>query len=921
MMRTKHKMDDTHVQGRLKKQKPGIDEAPLPNHITIKNNTLLYHFNETAHATKFLNIIQNNLSAELSNELPTSVYTRCDHGKNQKHCRTVSIKPDQFNYLFAEKKAYQEMCDIHAALTAYNMHITRVHLVGMNAKLANQVALLMDEEDGCHFYEWIFGKDKENERCSDLASFLIPLLDSEIINRIALENDEWIFLLPNDIKSFIYANLTAETCNNIGANIERMYILITEINDEIILEFFKKLNRNICDKLALTPTKSGECILDLIADYCNNIEILHCFISQLTPATCNQLQYQSLITFRRYADAKTYKLFMGKSKPELQIDQTFHRDITNPAASTRKLLQSLAILAKHPRELESISNQDSHLMRLNLWDGGRSKDSWSKITRKIVIAIPAPSEKKKDHSLSFELDKVKDTVKFRPISMNTIEKDEWNYLRTQGRTVLLTNARGEILAIKIQKKMEEKEDLIKEFSTTLYLKNNANKFDLKSRLPTPIDLVSIYGFSLWMIAKMGDTDEAVNLRKMIGTLDVYNAYIYIINPKQCNYFTYLHDPILSDNNFNKANRDAVHDLFVLLQHGVVFSQLADIFHNSERTKVRADKGRYIVLVNLLNNWDLGSGRITDWQESVRYPNVRASGIADLGDRISIEELYKQSKFVQEFYQTTRDDYGDKTGNLLVANVMAEYQYILFLIAGRRAYALTQKANNEHRSSGYIKKIWAKVATQIVDNCAQAISILTKVPEKQVKVSLLSIVDVKRLAIQMQYWMTDEYIQDVANDNVRDGVYGSSTTVSVNKNKFRKNTFNLKQGFSIDGIHSDLGPVNGQEPIKEANKLFYWMVTQIFSEYEKFRHTLKELHEIKSEKNFKKSEKLRHQSFFYLPEKNYHALQYALCHERLKQTLSDDKRVALLKEAKQHKEDHAAAVIQNAWRNRTPSLKK
>jgi hypothetical protein len=78
------------------------------------------------------------------------------------------------------------------------------------------------------------------------------------------------------------------------------------------------------------------------------------------------------------------------------------------------------------------------------------------------------------------------------------------------------------------------------------------------------------------------------------------VYIYNVEEKNKHYFTYLHDPQLSETEFKQANRKIIHDLFLLLQkRGMVFDELADIFHNRSNHHHRIDQGRYLVLISLL----------------------------------------------------------------------------------------------------------------------------------------------------------------------------------------------------------------------------------------------------------------------------------------------------------------------------------
>ena len=166
-------------------------------------------------------------------------------------------------------------------------------------------------------------------------------------------------------------------------------------------------------------------------------------------------------------------------------------------------------------------------------------------------------------------------------------------------------------------------------------------------------------------------------------------------------------------------------------------------------------------------------------------------------------------------------------------------------------------------------------------------------------------------------MTDEYIKDLMQDKIPVDIYGEGTEVKVNIDRFRINTFNRRIGCSIDGINQDLGAVNGQEPIKEANKLFYWMITTIFHSYHQMRLTLVDLKKVLRPltDGIDDEEQVRKKAFMHLLEKQYHKIQQTLCEERLKQRkpLPPELRMQLQKEALDHKQKHAALVIFGFWK--------
>lgn len=484
-------------------------------------------------------------------------------------------------------------------------------------------------------------------------------------------------------------------------------------------------------------------------------------------------------------------------------------------------------------------------------------------------------------------------------------------------TIILNNAHGNLLAVKVQKAHENYYELCKEYGAAKFLNMHAAEWKIQSALPKPSLIATANHIDAWL-KPLVEEDVFNQFMTMIGDRDLRDVYVYEIDHAHRHYFTYLHDVTLSDEEFRLANRRCVHDLFTLLTHGIAFPQLADLFHNLEHTADRVDGGRFQVLANLLHGWK-GSGRLTGWKVAVEYPNVRGSGLADLGDYVSINDFIGYTETIRKYYSDVWDKHHDTTANYVLANLMGEYQYVLFLIAGRRGSELAEQANNQQLSADAIKQIWQTLASQIFDNCVYAVSLVTKQSEADIRRALLVFVDLDRMARQMQFWMTHEYVPYIKKNKMPTEIYGEDVNITIDINLFRKGTFHPKLGCAIDGVHQDLGAVNGQEPLKETNKLLYWMVNLIFIHYHNIRLSLQDIKKITSADTIIAAETLRKNSFFHLPEKSYHAIQAELCEERLKQPsgLSRHKMAAISKEAKTHKEKWAAATIFEFWRKNRP----
>lgn len=927
-----------------KRLKPLTLDLPVPHHIELTDDKqVVYHFPNEEQANSFLQKLQNQ--SALQEEGIQSVKVNagdCQHNPQHIHCARVSLIPDQFN-AWLGRESFYKLSILNHYFQHNEFRRLAIELTDIDPILANQAALLVDQG-------WNFLISISNDEDFPFWKFMpfLQVLGTKTIQQAAQhmnrdKNNGFRILMENlnpESALFILNHLSIEDCNRLvlqqdnDGNTALMYTAVHQ-PPEVFTVLLSKLSADTLNTAALQQSNAHENFLSLAARH-QPPKVLAGLINSLSVDTCNKISswkdddnFSVLQYIAAWQPVEVYKLFEEKLTFESRMQNVFPSYINQPndegefprfgfasCGADKPAVKLVSSALQHPQELKKYAAKNSQLHMIEFFDSGSSHDVWSDFADSMVWRAPAVKKRSAELDLSSKL--LRTTVKreIREIDyLSETTKQGWKFLRTQGRTVLLEDKKGNLRAVKIQKKQESEDALLKEYDTTNYLNRNAQKLGLKSQFPKPVLISKTPGVFKWLKKQLPAQEYALFIKRMSSERKK-TVYIYDVDPKKCDYFTYLHDAKLSDQTFNKANRDAVHDLFTLLKQGVVFPQLGDIFHNLEQVDEREDRGRYMVLVNILRDFDFrGSGRLTGWKEAVSYPNVRASGIADLGDRVSINDYIGDGDKVEKFYKETKELYGEKAGNYLLANVMAEYQYILFLIAGRRGGELTDAAKKANKSPEEINLIWLNLAKQIMDNCIQATALLTNKKESEIAKILNAVVDVNRLGRQMQYWMTTDYIEDLMNNRIKEGIYEPGTQITVDMSRFRENTFNPRLGCSIDGVHQDLGPVNGQEPIKEANKLFYWMVTKVFETFNLLHMTVKDLKKITDEKDITKSENLRAQLFTHLPNKQYHKLQQALCEERLKQKKLPKKLKEKLKtESHEHKTEYAALTIQNFWRN-------
>lgn len=172
-------------------------------------------------------------------------------------------------------------------------------------------------------------------------------------------------------------------------------------------------------------------------------------------------------------------------------------------------------------------------------------------------------------------------------------------LKRMGRTLVAPMAKG-YLAIKLCVKEGDEARLLYEARMQRHLQG----FGLSSCIPQPQGgLFRIEGLPSWIEAELG----LVHAR----------GICYIANS---DYFRYLSDPLLFEDEMRCGLMSCSEDLGRLTRAGLIHNSLIPLFHNQER----APGG------NCGYRWNRKlAGRLDNWMESCRFPNLRLSGIADL----------------------------------------------------------------------------------------------------------------------------------------------------------------------------------------------------------------------------------------------------------------------------------------------------
>lgn len=463
------------------------------------------------------------------------------------------------------------------------------------------------------------------------------------------------------------------------------------------------------------------------------------------------------------------------------------------------------------------------LLNMDIFDRGRSQDQWFPVLEKTIESSSSSFVNRYQRNL---FQSIPDR-KFLPMDLSAyVRAHHLVCLGRKGRTLMFSKPGSTLItAVKIAKVSEPVEDLAREKDAQNQYERLSKELSLQSQFPVGRACKTIENLDEFLNRVLGDEDKTKLCESLIGSELQNKACLIYEAPK--GYFTYLYEVKDSDD-FREACLAGISDLCSLLdKKGIFFNSLADIFHNNSAEKPRADGGRYRILADNLYDWNnnrnYGTGRLTSWLRAIEFLNLRKTGIADLGDQVQLAEdvFNPESEFVKKYFSDVYENFPGTAEHRIFVNIVAEYLYVFLLSIGRRARELSECGEKPFD--------WCGEADFFVQLCARALSTMTRLSDEQAYEFLSKTIDIDRLACQMEFWMTPKHIPYMKNNTLPDSIYGPEVAVTIDFERIRINTFNDKFGFCINPEEGpDLGTVNGQEPIKEANKLLYLTATALLS---------------------------------------------------------------------------------------------
>lgn len=215
--------------------------------------------------------------------------------------------------------------------------------------------------------------------------------------------------------------------------------------------------------------------------------------------------------------------------------------------------------------------------------------------------------------------------------------------RVLGRTLLLKSPDGYLIAVKFQKVDELAEILAKQHLTDQFLRARSTELGLLGEIPIAGEIIFVISITQILDQFQVPEGERLVILDNIGThKDNFKAYVYQATP---DYFEYLSSSKLNTAEFTKSALNSIADLLTLLERrGMIFHQLADLYHNKSENRA------YLTQIPM-------AGKLADWQGAVKYPNLRKStGMADSGDWCVLQDFEITEPHQEMYYINLLQEY-------------------------------------------------------------------------------------------------------------------------------------------------------------------------------------------------------------------------------------------------------------------------
>ncbi|MEC7838782.1 MAG: hypothetical protein VX777_01935 [Chlamydiota bacterium] len=580
-------------------------------------------------------------------------------------------------------------------------------------------------------------------------------------------------------------------------------------------------------------------------------------------------------------------------------DKTFSRD---------QAITYLNLIMNSPKRSEILDK----LYTLNYFEiemGGDSSTKYWAHTFKDLFEVNI--QEFSDSSKKIFLEKMRERLNLiiqQPIQtikknnlLNQLVDEGWTFQKWQGRTCIFTNKQGRCRAIKWQKKGERQEELSIECEVVKLLNENKNFLKLKCSYPEPIGVYEITGLMPYPLRNAPESELTANEKNG-------KQIVYIYDCPNDHYFTYLHDPSITDEERKLSRKSILSDLTTLAEIGYYLTSICDAYHTfPDRAAKRMDNAEYHPLADLLGIGSVqrGSGRLHNWTGAIEYVDERkGEHLADVGDGSLFPATDLPEGYLKErnLSYSPCDYYKKAYEPKIMSDLLASYHLVDELVIGRSTF---QKHHIDWTNDGALKKI----EDQLIDGASWMLMNYAGMTEEDSrKLAVDCGIDWKRYARQMAFWMQkEEYMPHLKKNNrsLPEGIYPESAIITL------ENIYSFSNWSDSDGLQTVDGPCigvfNGGYTIKEGEKARYITVLSMLAKRE--GRLLAESDELTAKnaienKEYDKAREYLERSILITPSaRKYHLL--AKVHEQLGNYILRD---SCLKQ-------YCAFTMQNAHRRR------
>ncbi len=301
------------------------------------------------------------------------------------------------------------------------------------------------------------------------------------------------------------------------------------------------------------------------------------------------------------------------------------------------------------------------------------------------------------------------------------------------------------------------------------------------------------------------------------------------------YTTYLNDPDLSHDEFEKAFKVNIHDLMKLASHGIFNLELIELFHNQEHGRSR--QYDWMVDVKHFQETRRVAGRINDIPGSTFYPNMRLSGLSDFAGFRSLGDILEDKEV-----RNKADNRVGRLLNMVNDDPLKAAPYLITALLGDTILSLsllpvTYLQNRDYAfHNGNATELVYDGASNQDDFFYRMLSILfaESAVEYAENPDVIAVApDYKLMARQFTYFMNREYVikqiplgfyPGAEITQVAQGRGWTEKGWDIRNAKYLIPSRNSNLNFTVSSF--DLGPVNGPNPVQELIRGLYLVIPQM-----------------------------------------------------------------------------------------------